>query len=184
MKYTSAFTSNTKDIRTITRAICTFMLNILLEWRLIVITFNSFYKFKTVWLRVVKHWAFQDQIFEAKYLVYLAKLCSKWDEIDNKFVTLTIFVVELDKQLQCLQIVLKQELWAYDWIYFAKGAIKLQLDKCLHKHMSFNELTVDIVKVGSLAFQKISKCHLLQDIEKSFQEVTTIGPEPHQFFSF
>ena len=32
------------------------------------------------------------------------------------------------------------------------------------------------------AFQKISKCHFLGDIEKSFQEVTPIGPEPHHFF--
>ena len=35
-----------------------------------------------------------------------------------------------------------------------------------------------------LAFQKISKCHFLRDIEKSFQEVTPMGPEPRHFFLF
>ena len=32
--------------------------------------------------------------------------------------------------------------------------------------------------------QKVSKTPFFRDIEKSFQEVTPIGPEPHQFFSF
>ena len=43
---------------------------------------------------------------------------------------------------------------------------------------------MDIVKVDPLAFQKISKRHFLEDIEKSFQEVTPISPEPHHFFPF
>ena len=33
-------------------------------------------------------------------------------------------------------------------------------------------------------FKKISKRHFLRDIEKSFQEVTSIGPEPHIFSPF
>ena len=45
-------------------------------------------------------------------------------------------------------------------------------------------LCVDIVKVDPQAFQKNQKHHFFRDIEKSFQEVTPIGPEPHQFFSF
>ena len=32
------------------------------------------------------------------------------------------------------------------------------------------------------AFQKNQKRHFFRDIEKSFQEVTPIGPEPHKFF--
>ena len=43
---------------------------------------------------------------------------------------------------------------------------------------------VDIVKVDLLLVRKISKRHFLRDIGKSFQEVTPMGPEPHQFFSF
>ena len=43
---------------------------------------------------------------------------------------------------------------------------------------------MDIVKVDLLLVQKISKHHFLRDIEKSLQEVTPMGPEPHQFFSF
>ena len=43
---------------------------------------------------------------------------------------------------------------------------------------------MDIVKVDLLTFQKISKRHFLRDIEKPFQEVTPIGPEPNQFFFF
>ena len=43
---------------------------------------------------------------------------------------------------------------------------------------------MDIMKVDSQAFQKNQKRHFLRDIEKSFQEVTLIGPEPHQFFFF
>ena len=45
-------------------------------------------------------------------------------------------------------------------------------------------LVVDIVRVDPQAFQKNQKRHFFRDIEKSFQEVTPIGPEPHQFFSF
>ena len=39
------------------------------------------------------------------------------------------------------------------------------------------------MKVDPKAFQKSSKCHFLRDIEKSFQEITPMGPEPH-FFLF
>ena len=45
-------------------------------------------------------------------------------------------------------------------------------------------LCMDILKVDALARQKNSKRHFLEDISKSFQEVTPMGPEPHQFFSF
>ena len=45
-------------------------------------------------------------------------------------------------------------------------------------------LGVDIVKVDPLLVRKISKRHFFGDIEKSFHEVTPIGPEPHQFFFF
>ena len=38
--------------------------------------------------------------------------------------------------------------------------------------------------MDSLLIRKISKYHFLRDIEKSYQEVTPIGPEPHHFFSF
>ena len=31
---------------------------------------------------------------------------------------------------------------------------------------------------------KISKRHFLRDIQKSFQEITPMGPEPRNFFSF
>ena len=37
---------------------------------------------------------------------------------------------------------------------------------------------------GHLGSAKILKCHFLKDIENSFHEVTHIGLEPHQFFSF
>ena len=37
---------------------------------------------------------------------------------------------------------------------------------------------------GPTGFSKKSKTPFFRDIEKSFQEVTPIGPEPHQFFSF
>ena len=43
---------------------------------------------------------------------------------------------------------------------------------------------MDIVKVDPLLVRKISKRHFLRDIEKSFQEVTPMGPEPHHFFLF
>ena len=45
-------------------------------------------------------------------------------------------------------------------------------------------LIVDIVKVDLLLVRKISKRHFLRDIEKSYQDVTPIGPEPHHFFPF
>ena len=45
-------------------------------------------------------------------------------------------------------------------------------------------LPVDIMRVDPQAFQKNQKRHFFRDIEKSFQEFTPIGPEPHQFFSF
>ena len=48
----------------------------------------------------------------------------------------------------------------------------------------FAAQNVDIVKVDPQAFQKNQKRHFFRDIEKSFQEVTPIGPEPHQFFFF
>ena len=37
---------------------------------------------------------------------------------------------------------------------------------------------------GPTDFSKISKTTFFRDIEKYFQEVTPIGPEPRQFFSF
>ena len=37
---------------------------------------------------------------------------------------------------------------------------------------------------GPTGFSKKSKTLFFRDIEKPFQEVTPIGPEPHQFFSF
>ena len=43
---------------------------------------------------------------------------------------------------------------------------------------------MDIVKVDPQAFQKNQKRHLFRDIEKPFQEVPPIGPEPQLFFSF
>ena len=43
---------------------------------------------------------------------------------------------------------------------------------------------MDIVKVDALAWSKISKRHFLKDIENSLHEVTHIGVEPHQIFSF
>ena len=45
------------------------------------------------------------------------------------------------------------------------------------------DLTMDIVKVDALAWQKISKRHSLKDNENSFNEVIHTGPEPHQFLS-
>ena len=47
-----------------------------------------------------------------------------------------------------------------------------------------NMLAVDILKVDPQAFQKSSTRHFLRDIEKSFQEITPMGPEPHHFFCF
>ena len=43
---------------------------------------------------------------------------------------------------------------------------------------------MDIVKVDTSAWWKISKRHFFEDIENSFQEVTHIGLEPRQFFFF
>ena len=43
---------------------------------------------------------------------------------------------------------------------------------------------MNILKVDALAQQKNSKRHFLEDISKYFQEVTPMGQEPHQFFSF
>ena len=37
---------------------------------------------------------------------------------------------------------------------------------------------------GPTGFSKKSKTQFFRDIENSFQDVTPIGPEPHQFFSF
>ena len=51
-------------------------------------------------------------------------------------------------------------------------------------HSCYVVLGVDIVKVDALARQKFSKRHFFGDIENSFHEVTHIGLEPHQFFSF
>ena len=45
-------------------------------------------------------------------------------------------------------------------------------------------LDADIVKVDTSAWRKILKRHFFKDIENSFQGVTYIGLEPHQFFSF
>ena len=45
-------------------------------------------------------------------------------------------------------------------------------------------LAVDIVKVDALLIWKNLKRHFLRDIENSFYEVTHIGLEPRQFFSF
>ena len=50
--------------------------------------------------------------------------------------------------------------------------------------VQFVGLIVDIVRVDPQAFQKNQKRHFSRDIEKSFQEITPTGPEPHQFFSF
>ena len=50
--------------------------------------------------------------------------------------------------------------------------------------MTYIHNSVDVVKMEDLARQKNSKRHFLEDISKSFQEVTPMGQEPHQFFSF
>ena len=63
-----------------------------------------------------------------------------------------------------------------------------QCNFCKNKLIGYCEtslsLSMDVVKVDLLLVQKISKRHFLRDIEKSFQEVTLMGPEPHHFFSF
>ena len=43
---------------------------------------------------------------------------------------------------------------------------------------------VDIVKVDALLVRKNPKRHFFRDIGNSFHEVTHIGLEPHQIFSF
>ena len=48
----------------------------------------------------------------------------------------------------------------------------------------FAPQAVDIVKVDLLLAQEISKRHFLRDIEKSFQEVTPMGPKTLHFFFF
>ena len=40
------------------------------------------------------------------------------------------------------------------------------------------------MKEDLLLVRKISKRRFLRDIEKSFQEVTPLGPEPQHFFRF
>ena len=55
---------------------------------------------------------------------------------------------------------------------------------CLLKNSPPVGLFVDIVKVDPQAFQKNQKRHFFKVIEKSFQEITPIGPESHQFSSF
>ena len=45
-------------------------------------------------------------------------------------------------------------------------------------------LIVDIVKVDALLVRKNPKRHFFRDIGNSFHEVTHIGLEPHQIFSF
>ena len=45
-------------------------------------------------------------------------------------------------------------------------------------------LGVDIVKVDALLVRKNQKRHFFRDIGNSFHEVTQIGLEPHQIFSF
>ena len=52
------------------------------------------------------------------------------------------------------------------------------------EYLDDNALSMDILKVDTLARRKNSKRHFFKDISKSFQEVTPMGPEPHQFFSF
>ena len=44
-------------------------------------------------------------------------------------------------------------------------------------------ISMDVMRfLDSLLVRKLSKGHFLKDIENSFQEVTHIGLEPHQFF--
>ena len=45
-------------------------------------------------------------------------------------------------------------------------------------------LCVDIVRMDPQAFQKNQKRHFFRDIQKSFQEITPMVPEPHLFFLF
>ena len=79
------------------------------------------------------------------------------------------------------------------WIKNTLIRISLQISNsnassfCLGKNFSMwqirIELSVDIVKVDALAWQKNSKQHFLKDIENSFHQVTHIGLEPRQKFS-
>ena len=57
-------------------------------------------------------------------------------------------------------------------------------DKQFYGGSASEALAVDVMKMDALARQKNQKRHFLKDISKSFQEVTPMGPEPHQFFSF
>ena len=43
---------------------------------------------------------------------------------------------------------------------------------------------MDIVRVDALARRKNPKRHFFRDIQNSFHEVTHVGLEPHQIFSF
>ena len=62
--------------------------------------------------------------------------------------------------------------------------IHLITDNKLKKVDTHVHLGVDIVRMDPQAFEKNQKRQFFRDIQKSFQEVTPIGPEPHQFFSF
>ena len=44
-------------------------------------------------------------------------------------------------------------------------------------------LVMDNVKADAWLVQKITKHHILRDIENSFNEGSHVGLEPHQFFS-
>ena len=55
----------------------------------------------------------------------------------------------------------------------------------IYHYIFYTKSNIDqSVKVDLLVVQKISKRHFLKDIEKSFQEATPIGPEPHHSFFF
>ena len=61
----------------------------------------------------------------------------------------------------------------------SSARVQLDLD------MDFlHDLDVDIVKVDALLVWKNPKRQFFRDIGKSFHEVTQIGLEPHQIFSF
>ena len=57
-------------------------------------------------------------------------------------------------------------------------------DKCRSLHFNFflssHKINPGIVKVDTLAWQNISKCHFLKDIENSFYEVTHLN----NYFNF
>ena len=52
------------------------------------------------------------------------------------------------------------------------------------KRTSSQRQAVDILKVDALALSKISKRHLFREIQNSFYELTHIGLEPQQNFSY